>query len=176
MVCTLQKNVIRKKFIKKYMRFIKRICKKLECLNCDYMESSEVARMEKRLQMLIALILFIPTVLASLGSDTFNQDQNIQIWCAVVSTYITIYIIIELSKGKINNLKGTILNYGIWINILAFIPYLLTVALYPGNEIISGFPLVTFFITLLIIFWSPIIVLMMLGLEFLFGQWLSHEN
>ncbi len=140
------------------------------------MGQDEVLRMEKHLQMLIALIFFTPTVLASLGADTFKQDMNIQVWCAIISMYIVIYIIIELCKGKINKLKGTILNYGIWINLFAFVPYLLTLALYPNDAIISRLPLLAFFVALIIVFWSPVIVLLMLGLEFLFGETLGFKH
>jgi cation transport ATPase len=158
------------------MKFLRKIFGFLKSLNGDHMEEKEVSRMEKRLQMLIALVFFTPTVLASLGADTFKQDTNIQVWCAIVSMYILIYIIIELCKGKINKLKGTILNYGIWVNLSAFVPYLLTVALYPNDAIISGLPLLAFFLALIIVFWSPVIVLLMLGLEFLFGETLGFKR
>jgi hypothetical protein len=69
------------------------------------------------------------------------------------------------------------LNYGIWINLSAFVPYLLTVALYPNDAIISGLlPLLVFFVALIIVFWSPVIVLLMLGLEFLFGETLGSKR
>lgn len=105
-----------------------------------------------------------------MGSDTFQQNTSIQIWCAIVSVYIVVYIVIEASKGKINKFKGAILNYGIWINLVAFVPYLLTMALYPNDAIISGFPLVAFFVAIITVFWSPIILIIMLALEFLLSQ------
>jgi hypothetical protein len=140
------------------------------------MEEVEVIRMEKRLQMLVALVFFTPTVLASLGSDTLRQKENVLAWCAIVAVYIIIYLAIEASKGKINKFKGTILDYGIWVNLIAFIPYFLILAIYKPDEVISGFPLLALFITVITVFWSPLVVVLMLAFEFALNEFFSFVD
>jgi hypothetical protein len=157
------------------MKLLKRFYKYLKSLNGDYMEQDEVVRMEKRLQMLIALVFFTPTVLASLGSDSLQQNSNILAWCAVVAVYLGIYLVIEMAKGKLNKFKGNILNYGIWFNLFAFIPYFLFMALYKPDDVISGLPLITLFVTIIAVFWSPLIVAVVLAFEFLLDKILNFK-
>ncbi len=152
------------------MKLLIRFYKYLKSLNGDHMEKDEVAGMEKRLQMLIALVFFTPTVLASLGSDTLQQKENVLAWCAIVAVYIVIFLVIEASKSKINKFKGTVLNYGIWINLIAFAPYFLLLAIYKPDEVISGFPLITLFFAIMTVFWAPLIILVMLAFEFMMAQ------
>ncbi len=140
----------------------------LESLRNESMESLEVSRMEKRLQMLIGLILFTPTILLSLGSEDFQQDKTVLTWGVIVAVYISIYIYIEMSKGKINKLKGNILNWGIWINIGAFVPFFMSMGLY--QDIITGLPLVIFFIAMATVFWSPLLFIVVLAFEFFLGK------
>ncbi len=59
------------------MRFIKLTYQKLESLHNDYMDSVDVSRMERRLQMLIGLILFTPTILSALGTENLQEDKTI---------------------------------------------------------------------------------------------------
>ena len=153
------------------MAFVRKIYTYLETLSNTSMDANEVTRMERRLQMLIALILFTPTVLASLGSDTFQQDKNVLTWGAIVSIYILIYIFIEASRGKVNKLKGYIVNYGVWVNLFAFVPYFLLMALY--QDVISGLPLVAFFAVIMVVFWSPLALILALGFEFALGEFFS---
>lgn len=155
------------------MKFIRKIYKHLELLNNKRMDKDDVLSMERRLQMLIALVFFTPTVLVSLGSDTLQQSGNVLAWCAVVAVYIVIYLILEASQGKVNKLKGTILDYGIWVNLIAFVPYFLLLAIYKPDEIISGFPLLTLFITIITVFWSPLVILVVLAFEFMLGEMFS---
>lgn len=150
------------------MKFIKLTYKKLESLHNDYMDSVDVSRMERRLQMLIGLILFTPTILSALGTENLQEDKTILVWGIIVAVYISIYIYIEASKGVINRLKGNILNWGIWINLSAFVPFYISIGLY--QDVISGLPFVIFFIAMATIFWSPLLFIMVLVFEFLLGK------
>lgn len=153
------------------MTFTRKIYKYLERLSNTLLDNSEAERMERRLQMLITLILFTPTVLSSLGSDTFQQDKNVLAWGAIVSVYIIVYIFIEVSRGRINKLKGYIINYGVWVNLFAFVPYFMMIALY--QDIISGLSLVAFYIVIVIVFWAPLTLIVILGFEFALGEFFS---
>lgn len=155
------------------MKLLRRLYKYLRSLKGEYLEKEEVVGIEKRLQMLVALVFFAPTVLGSLGSDTLQQNGNVLIWCLIVAVYLGIFLIIELAKGKLNKFKGNILNYGIWFNLFAFIPFLLFMAIYKPDDVISGLPLITLFITIIAVFWSPIVITLMLGLEFALGELFS---
>lgn len=155
------------------MKLLRKFYSYLRSLNGSHMEEVEVIRMERRLQMLIALVFFTPTVLVSLGSNTLQQNENTLAWCAIVSIYIVIYLAIEASKGKINKFKGSILNYGIWFNLIAFVPYFLLMAVYKPDEIITGFPLMALFITVITVFWSPLLILVILAFEFMLGEFFS---
>jgi hypothetical protein len=158
------------------MKLLRRFYRYLRSLNGDYLEKEEVASIEKRLQMLIALVFFTPTVLGSLGSDTLQQNGNILVWCLIVAVYLAVFLIIELTKGKLNKFKGNILNCGIWFNLSAFIPFLLFMAIYKPDDAISGLPLIGLFITITAVFWSPIIVALMLSLEFALGEFFSFVD
>lgn len=144
----------------------------LRSLNGNYLKQEDVLRLEKRLQMLIALVFFAPTVTASLGSETLQNNNTALAWYSIVAVYLIVYLIVDASKGKINQFRGKILNYGIWFNLVAFIPYLLFFAVY-GDDLISGFPLVTLFLTIITVFWSPFLILIILALEFTLGEFFS---
>lgn len=153
------------------MKSIKRTYRKLESLHNDCMESLEVSRMERRLQMLIALILFTPTILSALGTESLQEDKTTLVWGIIVAVYISIYIYIEASKSVINKLKGHILNWGVWINLCAFVPFFVSTGLY--QDVISGLPLVIFFIAMATIFWSPLLFIVVLTFEFMLGKLFS---
>lgn len=153
------------------MRIIKQTWIKLESLHNEFMDSLDVSRMERRLQMLIALILFTPTILSAIGTEGLQENKTVLIWGIIVAIYIFIYIYIEASKGVIDKLKGNILNLGIWINLSAFIPFYVCTGLY--QDVISGLPLVIFFIAMAIVFWSPLLFIVVLFLEFILSEVLS---
>lgn len=157
------------------MRLVRATYKILESLHNDHMDSTDVFRMEKRLQMLIGLILFTPTILVALGSDDFQQDKTTLTWGIIVAIYISIYIYIEASRDVINKLKGNILNWGIWINLTAFVPFFITMGVYQ-NAIVSGLPLIIFFIAMATVFWSPLLFIIVLACEFTLGKIFSSVN
>jgi len=128
------------------------------------MSAMEISKMERRLQMLIALILFTPTILASLGTENLQQDKAVLTWGINISVYLLLYIYLELTQEKFSLLRGRILNFGIWINLSAFIPFFFLIAMY--QDTISGMPGIIFFIATITIFWFPIILLAILSIEF----------
>lgn len=152
------------------MKLIKGIYKRLESHSSEYMMLEEVSRMEKRLQMLIALILFTPTILVALNSESLQQNKTTLIWGIIVAIYIAIYIYIEALNSKINNLKADIINWGIWVNLVAFVPFFISVGLY--QNIISGLPLILFFLAMVTVFWSPLLFALILALEFILSQFI----
>lgn len=153
------------------MRLVKATYKKLESLHNEFMDSVDVSRMERRLQMLIGLILFTPTILSALGTEGIQEDKTTLVWGIIVAVYISIYVYIEASRGAVNKLKGNILNWGIWINLSAFVPFYVSTGLY--QDVISGLPLIIFFIAMAIIFWSPLLFMVVLGFEFMLGKLFS---
>ena len=49
-------------------------------------------------------------------------------------------------------------------------------AIYKPDDVISGLPLIGLFITITAVFWSPIVVALMLGLEFALGEFFSFVD
>jgi hypothetical protein len=146
----------------------KNIKDKTKNYSLEILSGDNLLKIERRLQMLIALILFTPTILTSLGSDSLQQDKSVLTWGINISIYLTLYLYLEISGKNFNVLRGKILNYGILLNLAAFIPFFFLIALY--QNFISGFPAILFFIATTIIFWFPIILLSVLIIEFFINR------
>lgn len=156
------------------MKLLRRVYKYLKSLNDNHMESEQVLKMEKRLQMLIALILFTPTILSSLGSDTLQQSKSTLAWGIIVAVYIGIYILCEASGDRLNKLYGNLINWSVWVHLGAFIPFFLCIGLY--QDIISGVPLVIFIVSLAVLFGLPLLVMLVLGIIFALGELFSFVD
>lgn len=154
------------------MKHLRKFYDYLHSLNGNVLNQEDFSRLEKRLQMIIALTFFAPTVTSSLGSNTLQENNTALAWYLIVAVYLIIYLVVDGSKGKIKEFRGRILNYGIWFNLMAFIPYLLFLAVY-GDSLISGFPLITLFLTIITVFWSPFLILVLLAFEFMLGEFFS---
>ena len=138
------------------------------------MSKDGVVRMERRLQMLIALILFTPTILSSLGSDTFQQDRSTLTWGIIVAVYIGIYILCEALGDRINKLYGNLINWSVWIHLSAFIPFFVCIGLY--QDVIGGLPLIIFAGAMAIVFGLPLLVAVILGGICALGEFFSFVN
>lgn len=156
------------------MTFVRKIYKYLEIRSNTFMSKDGVVRMERRLQMLIALILFTPTILSSLGSDTFQQDRSTLTWGIIVAVYIGIYILCEALGDRINKLYGNLINWSVWIHLSAFIPFFVCIGLY--QDVIGGLPLIIFAGAMAIVFGLPLLVAVILGGIFALGEFFSFVN
>jgi len=99
------------------MKFIKKIYKKFEILNESFMDHKKILEMRSRLQMLIALILFTPVILTSLGPGTLQKDKMTLTWGIIVAMYIGIYIFCEALGGRLNKLNGNVINWSVWTHL-----------------------------------------------------------
>lgn len=153
------------------MAFARKIYKYLETRSNTFMNKDDVIKMERRLQMLIALILFTPTILSSLGSGSFQQNNATLTWGIIVAVYIGIYILCEALGDRINKLYGNLINWSVWIHLSAFIPFFICIGLY--QDIISGVPLIIFAVSMAVVFGLPLLVIVILGIIFALGEFFS---
>ena len=154
-----------------YKKCIKEIYKKLETLNETPMDGEKILKMERRLQMLMALILFTPTVLSAIGSDAFQQNKSTLTWGIFVAIYIGVYIYCEACGVKLNRLSANVIDLLVWVHLTAFIPFFIIIGAY--QDIISGVPLFVFAITSVVVFWLPVVVILSLGFTLALGGFFS---
>ncbi len=96
--------------------------------------------LEKRFQILLTIVLFVPTVFDALNKGTDKINVSILNWGMVIGLLIISYIALELAKKKIKPLTERILTWLIFINIGALAMTFLNLAQYK-DSIISGLPL-----------------------------------
>jgi hypothetical protein len=153
------------------MKFIKNTYRKPEKLNESFMDHEKILAMRSRLQMLIALILFTPTILSSLGSGSLLENKSTLTWGIIVAVYIGIYILCEALEDRINKLYGNLINWSVWVHLGAFIPFFVCIGLY--QDVISGLPLIIFAGAMAIVFGLPLLVAVVLGIIFALGEFFT---
>ncbi len=153
------------------MKWFKGLYKNVGSLNNESMEGKKILKMEKRLQMLIALILFTPTILSSLGSDVSQQNKFTLTWGIIVAIYIGIYIYCEALEDKLSKLSGSVINWSVWVHLGAFVPFFICIGFY--QDVIGGVPLIIFATAMAIVFGLPLFIIVVLGFLFMLDEFFS---